>query len=266
MNEKLIERNDRKLGHEWVEWSEENAQRFPEDTTANPTLWFAVMPATAVMLLGLFSLILVILSWVMPGLTLLILPPLKLLILLGVIFLSWCGLAFISYRVGHDYCLFLRLRRFSAAVTFLLGHVLHRLRVLSRDKLDNSYMQLLNRFEFLSKRAFKKTMGSCNLLVLLPRCIEKTIRQNIIERSRELNLAFAIAGDGATARNAVKRHSPRAIVAIACERDLITGIRDVKRDIPIFCINVKRPEGPCKNTIPDIEEFNHLLAKLNPAE
>lgn len=49
------------------------------------------------------------------------------------------------------------------------------------------------------------------------------------------------------ARNIIKRLCPKAIVAVACERDLSSGIKDIKL-IPVLGIVNERPEGPCCNT------------------
>ena len=40
---------------------------------------------------------------------------------------------------------------------------------------------------------------------------------------------------------------PQAIIAIACERDLISGIQEIK-NVPILAVVNKRPQGPCHNT------------------
>jgi hypothetical protein len=48
---------------------------------------------------------------------------------------------------------------------------------------------------------------------------------------------------------------PQAIIAVACERDLVSGLQDVAPKIPVFAIPNKRPEGPCKNTFINIEEL-----------
>jgi hypothetical protein len=39
---------------------------------------------------------------------------------------------------------------------------------------------------------------------------------------------------------------------VACERDLLTGIRDVATRVPVIGIPNERPHGPCKNTWIDV--------------
>ena len=53
------------------------------------------------------------------------------------------------------------------------------------------------------------------------------------------------------ARRVIKTLRPQAVVAIACERDLTSGIQDVF-PLPIIGIFNERPFGPCCNTRVDI--------------
>jgi hypothetical protein len=91
------------------------------------------------------------------------------------------------------------------------------------------------------------------LLVLLPRCLSKENRKTIMEIVEKNKLiSFTVAG-GSAARLRIKEMKPQAIVAVACERDLVIGLQDVAPKIPVLAIPNKRPEGPCKNTYIDIE-------------
>lgn len=67
------------------------------------------------------------------------------------------------------------------------------------------------------------------------------------------------AGGGEQAREAIRQYRPTFILALACERDLMSGIRDVADKIPVLAIPNKRPEGPCKNTDVYIEELEETL-------
>ena len=46
---------------------------------------------------------------------------------------------------------------------------------------------------------------------------------------------------------------------MACERDLLSGIQDICNQIPIIGIPNIRPEGPCKNTTIDLNEFEKAV-------
>lgn len=73
--------------------------------------------------------------------------------------------------------------------------------------------------------------------------------------------SFAVATGGTLARQLVRDIRPQAIIAIACERDLISGMHDVL-PLPVLGLLNKRPNGPCFNTDVDVEELRHLLELL----
>ncbi|MDK2835430.1 MAG: uncharacterized protein PWP21_207, partial [Thermosediminibacterales bacterium] len=60
------------------------------------------------------------------------------------------------------------------------------------------------------------------------------------------------------ARKYVNEFKPDAIVAIACERDLSSGIQDTY-PIPVLGVLNKRPEGPCMNTRVDLEKVEAAI-------
>ena len=54
---------------------------------------------------------------------------------------------------------------------------------------------------------------------------------------------------------------PKAIVAIACERDLASGMADVF-PIPVIGVLNERPNGPCCNTTVDPERVRAVVEQL----
>lgn len=56
-----------------------------------------------------------------------------------------------------------------------------------------------------------------------------------------------VASGGTFARKFARELKPKAIVAIACERDLTSGIQDLQK-IPVVGVLNERPNGPCYNT------------------
>ena len=69
---------------------------------------------------------------------------------------------------------------------------------------------------------------------------------------------MSMATGGTLARKFVREYRPRAIVAIACERDLTSGIQD-SNPIPVLGITNERPFGPCFNTEIRIERVEEAL-------
>jgi hypothetical protein len=47
-------------------------------------------------------------------------------------------------------------------------------------------------------------------------------------------------------------------VAVACERDLCSGIQDAY-PIPVYGILNQRPHGPCMNTQVDLDELDRVV-------
>ena len=59
----------------------------------------------------------------------------------------------------------------------------------------------------------------------------------------------------------VKEAKPKAIIAIACERDLASGMADVF-PIPVIGVLNQRPNGPCCNTTVDIKKVREAVELL----
>ena len=70
-----------------------------------------------------------------------------------------------------------------------------------------------------------------------------------------------LVGGGTLALEKIKRKRPQIIIAIACERELIDGIRRVS-GFPVWAINNQRHDGPCHNTTVELEELERIL-KIN---
>ena len=70
-----------------------------------------------------------------------------------------------------------------------------------------------------------------------------------------------MATGGTLARQIVKKNRPQAVLAIACERDLMSGIQDVYPLPAVGVLNI-RPNGPCYNTRVDIKEFKKVLRQI----
>ncbi|WP_333511174.1 DUF116 domain-containing protein [Thermoanaerobacterium saccharolyticum] len=115
------------------------------------------------------------------------------------------------------------------------------------------------------------------LLILTPHCIQfneckfkvtndidncrkcgKCQVSDLIKLKEKYGVKVAIATGGTLARKAVMDIKPKAIIAIACERDLTSGILDVKK-IPVYGIINMRPYGPCFNTKVDLDEVEKAI-------
>lgn len=70
---------------------------------------------------------------------------------------------------------------------------------------------------------------------------------------------LAIATGGTIARRIVVQMRPRLIIAVACYRDLASGIQDAY-PLPVFGVLNERPHGPCLDTLVD---HTQLVAALH---
>lgn len=114
--------------------------------------------------------------------------------------------------------------------------------------------------------------GSNGLLLLSPSCLQnkdcpakitndiqecrrcgRCKIKDLVEMSELHQLSLMVVTGGTVAREAVKGNNYGGVIAIACERELETGIRDAF-PLPVIAIINERPEGPCVNTQVDIEK------------
>ena len=77
--------------------------------------------------------------------------------------------------------------------------------------------------------------------------------QRAMDLSARYGVPLFVAARGRYAREMISRKRPRAVVAVACERDLVSGVRDVAGRLPVLGTTLSLPDGPCKNTGADIE-------------
>ena len=130
-------------------------------------------------------------------------------------------------------------------------------------KLNNSYIYS-NKYNFNSK----------DIMILIPHCVQKNSCKlkvtNKIENCAKCGLCnvsdlvkltginIFIATGGTLARKIIIENKPKAVIAVACERDLTSGIQDMKH-IPVLGIFNKRPNGPCVDTFIDIHEVENAI-------
>ncbi len=74
---------------------------------------------------------------------------------------------------------------------------------------------------------------------------------------------MAVATGGTLARRVIEEKRPKAVIAVACERDLSSGIID---SFPLFVYGLPnmRPNGPCRDTFVDVGALNELIEKICP--
>lgn len=154
-------------------------------------------------------------------------------------------------------------------INLFLGHLFG----ISRDKIRESFVEVNNSLV----KATRKRVKNDRVLILLSQCLQnsdcpnrvtmdcrnckkcgKCVLGQIIELGEKNNAFVSIATGGTLARKVIVDIRPTAIVAVACQRDLTSGIQDVY-PIPVYGVLNQRPYGPCVNTQVDIEELKEAL-------
>lgn len=144
-----------------------------------------------------------------------------------------------------------------------------------KEKLQGIIIDINNRLVRMERPRAKK------ILLLLPHCLQINdcdirITQNIyncrrcgrcgitnlIQIADDGNLKLSIATGGNIARKLVMDFRPEAIVAVACERDLSSGVAD-SYPLPILGIPNERPFGPCFNTRVSLEKVKEAIGFLS---
>lgn len=129
---------------------------------------------------------------------------------------------------------------------------------ISKDRLGHSLVKVNNALVYATRKKFK----SEKLLVLLPRCLDRSTREAVMETAGRYGVTAFTATGGSSAREMVKKTAPDAIIGVACERDLVAGMADVPHNLTVIGIPNMRPEGPCKNTTIDLKYFEEAVRFL----
>ena len=245
---------DRRLGHEWDEWNGKALPnggdyhappgrffRFAALTIAVGTgalyvLWFALAPRLA----GLWSAV----------------PAALLLLMAAACVLAWVWFALIVLSFYGRVPLlpewlaergpFLKLMSWTSHVARRFG---------ARDWVEHAAVDVYN--ALATRRG--RTVGKGELLVLIPRCLSKATLDEVLDVAGRYDVPVFVATRGQLARRAIRERRPRAVVAVACERDMVTGLHDVAARIPVLGLTMQLPAGPCKDAVLDIGKFESFV-------
>ena len=106
------------------------------------------------------------------------------------------------------------------------------------------------------------TPGDGKTIILIPRCLTADMKEKVKELGDRAGIGVFSATGGGQARKIIIRERPSAVIGVACERDLVSGIHDVAVKMPAIGVTNKRPEGPCKNTTIDLDEIKNAIETL----
>lgn len=145
-----------------------------------------------------------------------------------------------------------------------------------KDSLRRFYIETNN---FYTEAAGKK-FSNKDIVLLLPHCLQnsscniritKDINMcrncgrcqigDIAALLREKGVRSKVVTGGTAARKAIADMRPKAVLAVACERDLASGLAESGK-IPVLGVPNIRPYGPCHDTQVDLDLLRKKLETL----
>lgn len=119
-----------------------------------------------------------------------------------------------------------------------------------------------------------------DILVLTPHCVQRskcgikvTGEENhctqcglcavgdLKSLQERFGISVAIATGGTLARKILKAKRPKVVIAVACERDLVSGLRDAAA-LPVYGLYNQRPLGPCADTTFDKSALEVMIRRV----
>jgi hypothetical protein len=249
---------DRKLGDEWSEWAGDLSKyekQINEGKALFLTYYFAALFAVTAVSMAVYYMISPRLYGFSPALDAVVMWAVA-----GVFtaVFVWSLMLFITVVTGRN--IMLAFKSEGLHVEWLYPAVFKIAAVfgISRDRVGNSLVKVNNALIFATKKRF----SASNLLVLLPRCLDPEMRLKVAEVTKKYSCRVFTATGGSSARQMVKKIRPDAIIVVAFERDLVAGMSDSPKVIPIIAITNIRPHGPCKDTVIDVDELENAIRFL----
>ncbi|MDZ4120965.1 MAG: DUF116 domain-containing protein [Candidatus Cloacimonadaceae bacterium] len=143
--------------------------------------------------------------------------------------------------------------------------------------LHESFLHFNNEIVLTNNSGIKQQ----NILMILPHCLQNsdckiriTYDINDCEECGNCNIAdvkkvisnykikSAIATGGSLARKVIKDTDPDVIIAVACHRDLVDGVRESWR-YPVYALLNERPKGPCFDTTVSVKAIEFAINKFS---
>lgn len=245
---------DRRLGHEWDEW---NGLPLPSggDFSAPASVFFRYAALTLAVVAAAGWGLLYLLAPRVGEIWSPLAPALE-GVWAGLVALAWVWFAVLglSYATGTN----LLPERWLERGPFL--HLMNLTSLVSRafrrrDWVEHAAIDVYNALAVRRGR----TVGRGELLVLIPRCLSKLALDGVLGIAGRYDVPVFVATRGQLARRVIRERRPRAVVAVACERDMMTGLRDVAGKLPVLGLTMRLPNGPCRDAMLDLETMERWI-------
>jgi len=184
------------------------------------------------------------------------------------------GLIALSALTGRRVLFSQRMTSTVVRVLFPLVLMLSSLIMIDKDRVKRSFVAVNNALVM----AGRDTIPRGKILLLLPHCLQATscphkitgglisncqgcgkcVIADLLALAKEADVPMEVATGGTLARRVIGEIRPAAIVAVACETDLTSGIRD-SYPHPVYGVLNERPHGPCRDTTVDLNRVRDAV-------
>src|SRR6266851_7198738 len=248
---------DRRLGHEWDEW---DGKPLPNngDYSSPPWLFFVYAALTLLVVGGTAAALLYLLAprlgalspWLPAALRWILAGASGVAVLwFAVLVASFYGRVSLLPEALLERGPYLRLMNVTSRLARWLGR---------RDWVEHAAIDVYNTLAVRRGRM----VGKGELLVLIPRCLSKDALDGVLAIAGRYEVPVFVATRGQLARRVIRERRPRAVVAVACERDMMTGLRDVAGKLPVLGLTMQLPNGPCRDATIDLEQMEKWVQGL----
>jgi hypothetical protein len=164
-------------------------------------------------------------------------------------------------------------KQLTVKVLFPTALMVGRLLGISKDAVKRSFVQVNNALV----RSLRRPGESQRVLLLLPHCLQnytcvykitstmencrrcgQCVVGDLAKLAERYGVIVSMATGGTLARRVIVETKPTAIVGVACETDLTSGIQDAY-PIPVLGVLNQRPFGPCRDTTVDLARVEEAL-------
>jgi len=185
------------------------------------------------------------------------------------------GLVAVSAVTGQRVLFSQRITSTVVRILFPLVRLASAILGIDKDRVKRSFIEMNNALV----AAGRDTLRPGTLLLLLPHCLQATtcphkitgglienchgcgscVIESLLDVARKNGLPLTVATGGTLARRVIGEVDPAAIIAVACETDLTTGITD-SYPLPVLGVLNERPHGPCRDTTVDMTRVRDAIA------
>ena len=189
----------------------------------------------------------------------------------------WASLGLlIKSTTGKNLPFFNKMRGITIRLFLPVMTLIGRIFGISKNKIRSSFIKVNNDLVLSEAGTFRPEQ----MLMLMPHCLQNSrcklrltynVRNckrcgkcsiaGLLELSDKYNIHLAVATGGTIARRIVVERRPKIILAVACQRDLASGIQDTY-PLPVYGILNLRPHGPCLDTLVPLDHLEAAIRRF----